>query len=657
MTWVRLGDKIIDSETFDDPVITIDNLAQRVLFPEAMENISNVPSYYVQSRSLSDSEIGVQLGNYERLLLGKFLKPPNSILCISGIMGSGKTTVIRYLAQEIQSFCSNYPEQLASIIAYIDFNEDPMIQSTLNNAFNEREVADTIYGILIDEINVKITDEITEEDEYIHFWNHEINNYRNSQSSPASFRRLLTELKKDYRNTEVNQNTLQDFVIKRKKVLKKHLIKLNEKMDYYLRLWRFSLKRSPVSKVSLIILDNLDRLHPTIQQKIFEIVTNHKRTGGPTFVLPMRPETRNKSGLATGLIDEIDHRGPTPKRIIMRRIREFIRKPESFFNSQDGISRDEFQMATTFISKIYRNCFGQNSEFDRFIHFASGESIRTGLLLAQSIFHASPHQMRKETVKCRELVRLTISGSSKQLNWSRNHPVEHAFRTTDQSEICYLLKPRILFYMMRHPRNTRRLQEVAQAMRDFGYSKLDIKNALHDLMAFPSQIIRSTGFDFYFEEDPFEKHYRDNLKVTEVGVNYIEKIMFDFDYFQEIILDTFVPANNFGSRYGFLYLEEKLNLIYHFMHELMQEDKERVIYFLARVSLERYFDVFGDELISYQIAAQFFAKIRGILLSIEKSSGDELRIEGLKNLRERYASLIITMKNENMKLLGVYPKD
>jgi hypothetical protein len=97
---MRLGNEIdLDSGFHEGErriIHQLDNLAISILFPKE----DDILSYYLFSSQEKTVPIqkmppAVQrLGDYERMLLDKILRPQFPVICIRGRMGSGKTTTI-----------------------------------------------------------------------------------------------------------------------------------------------------------------------------------------------------------------------------------------------------------------------------------------------------------------------------------------------------------------------------------------------------------------------------------------------------------------------------------------------------------------------------------------------------------------------------------
>jgi hypothetical protein len=418
-------------------------------------------------------------------------------------------------------------------------------------------------------------------------------------------------------------------------------------LDYLLRLWNFVNNTYYCGNrgCAFIILDNLDIVNPFVQRKVVEIVHTHTQREGPTFLILIRPEAFDRLGMGTGIIDKEVHRGNTPSEIVLIRLQEFCDDPERYFEPKGGLTLEHFATIKRYARRINQTLRNDhNLSFAKFINDACGISIRSAFLIAQNIFSASIAEMNDETLHARDLIRICVRGDGAQLHWQPNNGIEHLFRVSSRETGELLVKPRILCYLGRTEKGQRSISEVVNSMRSFGYDESIVLDAINDMMQIWNQLLRSNGFDYYGDAS-LKKYNGDRVQLTDIGKGYINNLVHDIDYLQEVMLDTYVDGDHFPKSFSYGYLIEKFRLIRLFLDEIRRTDVTEMQRFLEKHPEEAYFDTFGHHILSLDIIQAIYRPAIRILRSVARESYDH------HELIQQFKSLALKVEADNNKLL------
>ncbi len=652
MNIIRLGDRIENVQRSSNaarPYLTAQYLAQKVFNP--VPDHTKVATYYVQSQPIAPTPPFIEdmpdgtkeLGEYEVLLTDKLLHPQRPVIVIVGPMGSGKTTTKNYVSLHLvknRQHCKNCQPPRQRLIAQIDFNEHAQL-----NDLSGRELTNELFEILCDELLSRINHDspLPDADEFSKFCNYELGRLNNHQSSSAAFRKIQSQITGDISGIELTGNEIN----RRKAVLKTINKDRGLLLDYLLRLWNFvnNIYYCGNRGCALIILDNLDIVNPIVQRKVVEIVHTHTQREGPTFLLLIRPETFDRLGMGTGIIDKEPHQGNKPSDIILIRLQEFCDDPEQYFEQKGGLTPEQFEIIKKYARRVNQTIRSDhNLAFAKFINDASGISIRAAFLIAQNIFNASVAEMNDEALHSRDLIRICIRGNGPQLHWQPNYGIEHLFRVSTRQTGELLIKSRILSYLGRTDQGQRRISEIVNAMTSFGYDENVVLEAMNDMMQIWNQLIRSNGFDHY-EDAALKKYNGDRVQLTDIGKGYIDHLVHNIDYLQEVMLDTYVDGDHFPKSISYGYLIDKFRLIRLFLEEIHRADVEEMQRFLEKNPEDSYFEAFGHHLISLDIIQAIYQPATRILRSAGHDSYE------YEELIDQFESLALKVESVNKKLL------
>lgn len=677
MNLIRLGDRLDETslEVRKPYFRAADNLAKRIFNPVLTQDV--LEQYYLQSTKRSSTEddsaddedapLFADLGEYERTLVGKLLSPVRKVLCIVGPLGSGKTTTIRYVVRRLEKRPHSNCDaagccQEKRMISVIDFNERPF-----KFAKTEERAASLLFEELCNQLRAKLKAHGMPEhkEELTEFWGEEIERLRNGDPLSAAFVRIVNQLPQDslFASPPLSARELQT----REQVLA--LLEQDKEayLDYLVRLWGYVIRVCYAGNhgCAFLVFDNIDKASAIVQSALLSIVQSCARDPGPTFVLLVRPETFDRLGMGTDIIDIERHRGPVPSQVILDRLQRFSGNADAYFLPREGLKREDFALIKDFLLKVQRiieTDAPRPSPYLTFLDKACGRSLRLALLTAQNLLRVSEYDMSRDTdLSAYSLIRLSVNQGEAQFKARRSSPVVNLFHVGMGGKGRLLVKSRALKYLLSCPEKQRTLNEIKQILKAFGYQESTlIREAVNEMMNIYCQLVRSDGFDSYTERE-FLNAGTQRITLTEIGDGYVTYLLRSIDYIQEVMLDSYVSPDRFGLRISYSYLPDKFLLLNKFLNELRLADVEETSHFIQNRGKSEYFDTFGNYLISLEIIWEVHQAVSRIVQSLRQQVTPSERRRSDRwlsydRIAGQFKSLLYQVANDNHESLGLWPE-
>lgn len=283
------------------------------------------PSLYIESQPKIKPEFEnfelpqnyEYIGEYESMLLGKIIKPKKPILSIEGFIGSGKTTTLKFIKNELlqKSICSGCTRKAMTNncekqIMWIDFsNFTSKVPRTVN------EEIKLLYTWINREMHPAANLIVNEDEELGVFWRYLIEHHDSKQDSFTKY--VAGAIIDEYANVRhPPKEPLDLYEINNRKNIRDKLKSADQ--DWYLRynilFWKYIIEKYFDAKheCAFIVLDNADSLSPFLQRILKDFVNRCSIVSGPSFILLIRRDTDDKSGDADTLIDHIKHTAQIP---------------------------------------------------------------------------------------------------------------------------------------------------------------------------------------------------------------------------------------------------------------------------------------------------------------------------------------------------------
>lgn len=677
--WAILGDSPRDSKMSEEKLFDI--LAQRVFLPRM--DYETLSEYYIQRNepvgqrfgypSETSSSVTIfaphkslprnKMGPYERLLYNKLVNPPQNVLFIVGGVGCGKTMTSHLLSGILKNspqHCSDKERlrekpidcQEKRLHVLIDFDELDYIQISNFEEAYLRFVTDlsdlmssNLYGTL----------EIDDTFEFIDFWNSEINRQQAEGSLNFAFSRIQNEMQ--FRVGSGWRNLVGSIAIKHRKEIFE-LIRSDPRLflDYQCRFWRYVLDRVYKKKRQcvFVILDNIDRASPALQAAIREIVISHQKRFNNTFVVCLRPETlaSKPRGAATNVIDVEPHCGPQPFDVVVDRLKRFLDTPSLFFEPNE-LSKEQEEHAIELSKKVFEYlCDKKRGKILReFMESLVGANIRNALIMATNLLKL---KMEDYELGPYELKRALISPPYRRYSRFSDSTVENIFHVEGSPEGRLLVKVRILHFIGLHARGTRTISDLNTMFMSFNYSPELLRRACNEMMQPAHQLVISNNKNEYSIDD-FLSSESDQISLTDAGLGYTKKIMYDLDYISMVMLDSVLEDSNFPilSGHGLL---RRFRAVIAFLSELNRVDQDELSGLKIVFGEELYVSNFGKRMLTCEIIKRVSISIWRVLIFLERKRPDylkniELRIQMIETYRD-IQNLMIMAAEGYKKIFG-----
>lgn len=637
--------------------VNYDNLSAKVFDADLIP--SKVNDCYINTSFVPigpsdhfENEIFNDLGFFERQLLSKLLNPVKKVLFLCGGAGCGKTTTIHYLNNLIKT---NLKDDVGNfffpIILDLNSNKYKNISEKQARELLYQEICSNLRGL------INLHHLINLETELIDFWDVNFDKARNEFLGYSVFIWLAEKLESTDKLSRKNPNFKSLFASRKK------LFSLLQKDDFYnfnylMQLWGFIFETLDVKLGSYIIFDNIDSADLVVQSALLSIVNDAIYDSGPHLLISLRPETFLSHNIRkfrnSKVVDRINHPGFLPSVVIIDRLNKFINDPISFYNKDDGLSKDQFIFLTNFmktISDIFTS--NQGYKHTNFLNAACGDSLRQALVLAQKYFKISAMEFNDGKLSAHTLNRIVVvNHGEEQRHENHRYFIPNLFELKELKNSARLIKLRILNYLYRKSDKSEEHINIRMEMKGFGYSETkEVKLALSDLLDYSSALLITNGLDSYNTEEEFLRSSKDIITLSEKGVGYIDHIIYNLDYIQEIILDCYMPSHWINKKIRFSNIPEKFTLLLNFLNYLYEIDLTETKYYLTYYNIDHYRDIHGKSLITIPLINNSCNAIYSIFSSI-LASGDVSLIRNYEAPLQSAAALLYNAKNQNEKLLG-----
>jgi len=631
-----------------------DNLAQAIFQtdPDLKENSDEwFKKFYVISNNLDDEIKDIK---------NKIYSPHNRFIFITGEIGSGKSLLLTYLDKKIipglphnSSHNAQYCDRRRISIA-VDFDERP--KGFEND--ETRIVAEGFMEKLI--VNIKNeTNKLINSQEENSFLEAQ---FKSSKKNKRDIFRKLENIIKDSK-PGINKNDEAYAEIKKEVLYEFHQYcntfksdnKYNfnhlEALSYCLALLKHVLytKYNASRGCLLLIIDNIDKLSSFQQRTVLDSIINHIM---PSYegliIITMRNETFEQHKIRskfTNVADFKKQETPNLIDVILNRISMFIENPKDYSNKCLTCTTNEFDTKCKAIEKLKDFIINNKRNLNDFLNNIFGKSIRN-LIVGSDFLIKLSNEFINEDVSIGKLKRLFLSQGENFYQQETNIFINNLFRVKENK--CRgeaLLKLYILKYL-NLLNDIGKNGVLSKLYSDLGRFEFDLEllpEALNDMMNLERQLIISHG---QVEFDKNDLNSDDELEITELGLNHINKLIKDQNYMQEVVLDTYYPIEQ-NSDLIKQYLSEdtlssRYNIIIQFLKDLYEEEGK-----LKSIPRLTGFKIYLDSDKFNNLFNTFFAKeiLQGIYEDMKSTLEEQIKKEKREEIKNNLQGTSLNLES------------
>lgn len=619
---VRVGD-FLDKVSRDNRTrkyYQADNLAQRIFDPAVSDDDTEL-TYFVRSDDWNkEREIAPELlphfrelSHYEKYLMGKIFASKRHILFIEDCVGAGKTTTINYIRKRIISTnCCDCKMNGKCIqtkkVKRIAFDHNKF------NVLDETKARATLLRTLIIEIKngINETCRISDEEEYVDFWMQQLIEYEEKSTPSSSFLYIASKLEDKYPDLLRDKSL---FDVSQNKEILRQIEKDSDQsiiLDYLLRKWGFIIKKkyNNFPGCSFIWIDNIDKASIVTQSLLVNLLTDCAVDPGPRIIVTIRPETYARLGFlksdnGSNVFDFIDHVTPAPSIVVFDRMKKFIDNPDSYYDANDGINKENFSNMKEFIISIFNVICknGVEGEYFKLLDLFSGNSKRIALLCAQKLLFISNEEFMRMKSNENNIIRTALINQSKNQKETRNFydPIANILDVKEAAEGRCLIKLRILT-LLENSHGELTLGTIINTISHFYENGMElIRNAINEMINIYCQLITTNGPERFNDIESLLNSTAILIRITIIGQNYLNVISQNIAYLQEIMLDCRMPELWVSHEVNISDIYSKFLLLNDFLAKIKYYDEIETTKFIHEKSVEIYKEKFGTPMINTKI--------------------------------------------------------
>lgn len=510
-----------------------------------------------------------ELGKLELKLLEKVFNSEYSVIFLTGAVGSGKTSIIKYIQKYYNMHYNHdrcaYRDNCKiriNIFKYYDFNEE----------YENYNIEQIKHNVLFDiyEMFKDIVYQILSETDVVH------------------------EFIEDVRS-----NKMQQYNYHYNKFYKAHVhgndewnIKTNSMKADAIISWidsyeatngineEFKLIRSLVKYVCskyggknkgcvTIALDNIDGLKIETQKLLMDKILRFANHLSIRFIVPVRLTTFKKiiswGSFSYGVFENA---GANPLNIIKKRINYFLNNIDNpyFSTHMSGIGEDFHRGALINRAHNVKSVIDSNGWLTKVLLCLSGNSIRRGLFLSERLFRNYKQNYAEDYVYDHEAIRALLAGTNDNCLFSKEDTMCSNIFICNRYNTNNIITIKILDYLQKE-QNRNEIVRMGQLI-DFinMYEEWDedqIFRNIECLMSYRKRLIWVDGVGEYTNYKDIEKSRQDYVNITSTGRRYLGELVFIVEYLAMCFLSINWDVNTIiNNRFEYmLHIEKIINNI------------------------------------------------------------------------------------------------
>jgi hypothetical protein len=502
-------------------------------------------------------------------------------LFYSGMIGSGKTMAIVNFHQKIletpSSCIFNHPDPnfilRKRVIPYISFRS-----TDLEEIKDEKDTRRRVIKVLINALDIALDNAGFRDNtdwEIKYYWNYMFSAIDKNRFESEVFSYLSRQLGSERNDIDTRYRLWQEI---RKKSDIRYLSYLSELYGYL---------RNIVCRKDLlfvfVIIDNIDQASRVAQCFFAEKVRlfADEPEKDPMIIIALRPETAlaKNERRGTSLIDFVTHVSPAVSDVLINRIHYALEEKTiaRFYTEGEQEGREKKIEAINEYLDTLRKLLKRDTLITRFINGSSNGSIRLALWISQGVLFQNNSDILPSHRNQQEIVRACITRGEQHYKFENvnSHPIRNMFSIAGNDHIdALLIKSRILKFLIASSRSRKDtyLGDIIDFVYSVDYSEELQLAAINELIEKPFPLVISLGTDKYADFDELFQGANDKITITELGRGYIQNLLTEMYYIQEVMFDTYVDSDRFRGKYSDSHIWDRFDLLCMFLSGLLKQD-------------------------------------------------------------------------------------
>lgn len=582
------------------------------------------------------------LGPNEEWLISKIFDQSTTLTYIVGGVGVGKSSFTNFLINEIlpkinhstNADVSHCPSAikfdfLDQKIADVFPAHDP---KAARRKFEEL-ICVRIKSVLATKRFFTLEEEITS------VWTALIKSNETSSSSNPAIDDLIIELfERQADDSRLNHHRAEILASRRQ--IRNQILSSENAIFYYAAILKH-LKESLFHghlPCLLLIIDNIDSTPPPLQVAIEASLKPFAKHSQVRTIFTVRQTTYYQgsnywySGYEnfSRLVDHVPYCGADPVQVFRERLSSFLNKGYIYNLCSEVYETPVLEKIRLRLSKMEES-FLRSVTFKEIFSKFCGHSNRKGLKLAQNLILNSVYDLLADgpnpvevyvdgvyPLRISDIVKALIIGSSDTFEYKHDGVIENIFHTHSKPNESNLIKIRILRAIANHS-NGMPVDKLRDIMQWFGYSKELILKSLDEMLNKEKRLIWINAGPAHFKtlEDLLAKKAHSELHINSIGLGYTDLLFKSLFYVEEVMLDTSVSKEQFGSDWSHGGLINSFKLVNNFCNYLLHQDITEMKKFKSLFPGSDYSDfyqeIFSDRWITSEIVENIAHDVDGVL--------------------------------------------
>lgn len=567
----------------------------------------------------------------ERIVISNLLYGEKTNYVLAGAMGAGKTALLNYLKEKLESEFEN-----SCSVFYLNFHEG------IPDSAQVSEIIAIIKESLYGKLKPKLRKVILGRNLFQQIIEKIEKNEKDKCDYLISFLKFRKKPEWFTCTDDDKLDLLYEFIDDKSQLID---IKLNHLMQLA-RIVNVLLNK--INSRLLFFFDNIDRLSARVQIKILDDIISKNEISNVRSLIALRRSTFKKF-FKNGNFDYgyFHHHGPFPIRIIKSRLKYWEKNIDSHNLTKD-LSLEYRNALKERIGYVKDDLKSGYSYTEKFIHSLAGRSVRVGLCFAKRVFINNIIPYNEKSLYENYIARSILIGERKTMN-GKDPLIVNLFASSSNYSFS-LIKIRILQLLLEFrkdpsnckPRRIIRILDILRIKDDD-----EIYEAFNQLLDTQRPLIWMDTISKFSDK---EQMYTSDevVYLTEIGEAYFKGLLKDPNYLQECFINT-----TWGERYNTFDIEDSFYHRFDFMYKcisrILDEDEEHLNLYQEHYRVRENFTKINDlKYVSIWVGYNCAKYYLGIIRKHQINDANEFFILNWNNLLLKYFKLEYSKKLENL---------